>query len=121
MSMIYILSWAFLLSGSFFLVVGGVGLLRLPDFYTRIHAAGMVDTLGAPLILVGLCIQAGWSLNTVKMLLILGFLLLASATTGHALAKAAFAHGLKPLLHDESKTGAGLSASSDAAGGEVKP
>lgn len=101
MSWIDGLSWALLLGGSFFLVVGGLGLLRLPDFYTRIHAAGIVDTLGAPLILLGLCLHSGWNLNTIKMLLILGFLLLASATTGHALAKAAFARGLKPILHQE--------------------
>ena len=104
-----------MVGGSFFLVVGGLGLIKLPDFYTRVHAAGMIDTLGAPLILLGLCLQAGWNLITVKMILILGFLFLASATTSHALVKAAFAHGLKPVLHDE--PGA---ASSGGSAGEVE-
>lgn len=54
-----LLSWLALLGGLFFLAVGGIGLLRLPDFYTRLHAAGITDTLGAGLILLGLCFQGG--------------------------------------------------------------
>lgn len=108
-----LLSAICLILGAAFCTVGGLGLLRLPDFYTRIHAAGVIDTMGAPLILLGLCIRSGWNLVTVKMLLILGFLLLASATTGHALVKAALAHGLKPLLHEEPGSSA-AGAESDA-------
>ena len=93
-----VLSWACLLGGAFFSVVGGIGLLRLPDFYTRIHAGGVTDTMGAGLLVLGMVLQAGWSLITVKLLLILGFLWLGSATTAHALAKAALAAGLKPVL-----------------------
>ena len=95
-----ILGWVCLAGGGFFCVVGAIGMLRFPDFYTRIHAGGVTDTLGATLVLGGLCIQSGATLNTIKMLLLLGFLWLASATTGHALAKAARAAGLRPKLDE---------------------
>jgi len=103
------LSWICLMAGSFFCLVGGLGLVRLPDFYTRVHAGGVTDTLGAGLVILGLTFQAGFSLITVKLLLILGFLWLTSATTAHAAVKAAMARGLKPLLHadrdDRDKSG----------------
>ena len=67
-------SWIALLAGTFFCVVGGVGLLRMPDFWARTHAAGLTDTLGAGLILLGLMIQGGATLVTLKLLMILGFL-----------------------------------------------
>ncbi len=90
-------SWACLLTGALFALTGGIGLLRLPDLFTRLHAAGMTDTLGAGLILLGLMFQAGFSLVTIKLLLILGFLLVTSPTSTHALAKAALHGKLKPL------------------------
>ncbi|MFH0944853.1 MAG: monovalent cation/H(+) antiporter subunit G [Planctomycetota bacterium] len=93
------LSWVCLVTGSCFCIIGGIGLLRLPDFYTRIHAGGITDTMGAGLVILGLALQAGLTLICVKLLLILGFLWLASATTAHAMTKAALASGLKPLLH----------------------
>jgi multicomponent Na+:H+ antiporter subunit G len=93
-----ILSWVFLLAGAFFMVVGGIGLLRLPDFYCRIHAAGMTDTMGSWLILIGLMLQAGWTLVTLKLLLVLFFLVATSPLASHALAKAAWLHGLDPLV-----------------------
>ncbi len=96
MSPIDLLSWAFLMAGAFFCVVGGVGLLRLPDFFSRTHAASLTDTLGAGLILIGLMFQGGWSLTTVKLGMILFFLLLTSPTASHALAKAALAAGRTP-------------------------
>ena len=67
MQLIDILSWAFLGTGSFLCVAGALGLLRLPDFYTRLHAGGVIDTGGASLILVGLMLQAGLSLIAVKL------------------------------------------------------
>ncbi|MCG8692447.1 MAG: monovalent cation/H(+) antiporter subunit G [Minwuiales bacterium] len=94
-----ILSWALLLSGGFFVVVGGIGVLRLPDLYTRMHAAGVTDTAGAALILVGLMLQAGFTLITVKLLLILLFLWFTSPTASYALANSALFDGVKPLLH----------------------
>lgn len=91
-----ILSWICLLLGSFFCLTGAVGILRFPDFFSRAHAAGVTDTMGAGLILVGLMIQAGWSLVLAKLILILFFSLLASTTACHAMAKAALKSGLKP-------------------------
>jgi len=87
-------SWIALLAGTFFCVVGGVGLLRMPDFWARTHAAGLTDTLGAGLILLGLMIQGGATLVTLKLLMILGFLYVASPTAGHALFRAAHSRGV---------------------------
>lgn len=97
------LSGLALLGGVFFAIVGGIGLLRMPDFYTRMHAAGITDTLGAGLILLGLMLQAGWTLITVKLLLILAFLWLTSPTASHALVRAALADpgNPRPLLHPD--------------------
>jgi len=89
-----VFSWIALMAGAFFCLVGAAGLLRMPDFWARTHAAGLTDTLGAGLILVGLMIQAGASLVTVKLLMILGFLYVASPTAGHALFRAAHARGV---------------------------
>ncbi|KAA3627203.1 MAG: sodium:proton antiporter [Proteobacteria bacterium] len=94
------LSWLFLGAGSLFVVIGNVGLVRLPDFYTRLHAAGITDTMGAGLMLLGMTFQAGWTLITVKLVLITLFVLLTSPTAAHALAKSALHGKLKPLLHD---------------------
>lgn len=98
-----LVSWAFLLAGGFFCLTGGVGLLRFPEFFSRIHAASLTDTLGASLILVGLMVQAGWGLVLPKLILILLFSLLAGTTASHAMAKAALKSGLKPPVtsHEE--------------------
>lgn len=92
-----ILSWILLVSGSFFCLTGAVGLLRFPEFFSRIHAASLTDTLGASLILIGLMLQAGWNLALPKLILILIFSLLACTTASHAMAKAALKSGLRPL------------------------
>ena len=91
-----IVSAVMLLVGAFFVTAGGIGVFRLPDFYTRLHGAGITDTLGAGLILLGLALQAGFSLAAVKLLMILTFLLVTSPTSCHALAQAARANGLEP-------------------------
>ena len=101
MILVDVASWALLSTGGLFCVIGGIGLLRMPDFYTRMHAASVHDTLGAGLILLGLVLQAGWSLVAAK-LLILGLLIFfASPAATHALAKAALGRGLRPLLGTE--------------------
>jgi multicomponent Na+:H+ antiporter subunit G len=97
-------TWVFLLTGSFFSIVGGVGILRMPDLFTRMHAAGITDSAGAGLILTGLMVQAGPSLAGFKLLCILGFLLLTSPTASHALARAAMARGFGPRLDIEGET-----------------
>ncbi len=79
-------------------MIGGIGILRLPDVFTRMHAAGITDTMGAGLILAGLMAQAGLTLVTVKLVLIVLFLVVTSPTSTHALAKAALTGGLEPRL-----------------------
>ena len=96
-----IASWALLLGGSFFLVIGAIGVLRMPDVYTRSHAAGITDTMGAMLILFGLMIQGGFTLITVKLALILLFLLFTSPAASHALGNTAWSSGLRPILDEE--------------------
>jgi multicomponent Na+:H+ antiporter subunit G len=95
------LSWAALLAGGFFCVVGTLGLLRMPDFYTRMHGASVTDTLGAGLVLVGLILQAGPTLVAAKLLMIGLLLFFTSPAASHALARAAFVRGVKPLLRDQ--------------------
>ncbi len=96
-----LVSWICLLGGGFFVLAGGIGVVRLPDVYTRSHAAGMTDTLGAGLILIGLMAQAGFSLIAVKLVLILVFIFFTSPTSTHALIHTALASGLRPLLADD--------------------
>ncbi len=97
-----ILSWILLLAGAGFMLVGGIGVLRLPDVYTRAHAGGITDTLGADLILVGLILQGGFTLVSVKLALILVFIFFTSPTSTHALIHTAHANGLDPVLDDSS-------------------
>jgi len=93
-----VLSWAMILVGGAFGIIGGIGLLRFPDFFTRIHAAGITDTLCAPLIIGGLMLQSGLTLTTMKLVFLIVFLFLTSPTASHALAKAALHGGEKPIL-----------------------
>ena len=96
-----VISWIFLVSGSFFCLTGGIGLLRFPDFFTRVHAASLTDTLGASLILIGLMFQSGGGLVLPKLVLILLFSLLAGTTASHAMAKAALKSRLEPYVSKE--------------------
>ncbi len=95
-SAIDILSWILLTVGGAFVFVGGLGALRLPNFYTRMHAASLTDSMGSILILLGVVLQAGWSLAAIKLLTILAFLLLTGPTASYALANSALLSGLKP-------------------------
>lgn len=116
-----ILSWFLLVGGGLFIFVGGIGLLRLPDFYTRIHATGITDTLGAIMILCGLMVQSDEPLVTVKLVLILFFIFFTSPTSTHALVKAALFSGVRPVV---SKTGTGkksLAPARDLAEGAGTP
>ena len=93
-----IISWACIILGSFFCVVGGIGLLRLPDLFSRMHGAGIIDTMGACTILLGLTFQAGLSIVTLKLVLIIVFIVFTSPTATHALARAALHGGARPQL-----------------------
>jgi multicomponent Na+:H+ antiporter subunit G len=91
------LTWIFVLAGSAFIVVGGVGVMRLPDVFARMHGAALTDTMGAGLILVGLMFESGFSAPTVRLVMILFFLWYTGPLASYALAKAALAAGLRPL------------------------
>lgn len=84
-----VLGWILLVLGSFFCLVGSIGLIRLPDFYSRVHAAGIVDSLGAILILLGMMTQTQEPIVIIKLTLVLFFMMLTGPTAVHALARAA--------------------------------
>ena len=92
-SVLDIVSWVLVTLGGFFVFVGGVGALRMPDLYTRMHAASVTDTIGPLLIFAGLFLQAGVSLASMKLGAILVFLLLTGPTASNALASAALLAG----------------------------
>lgn len=93
--LIDILSWVLLTLGGISVLIGGIGALRMPDLYTRMHAASVTDSMGAILVLLGIMLQAGWSLAAIKLAAILLFLLLTSPTASNALASAALLAGHK--------------------------
>jgi multicomponent Na+:H+ antiporter subunit G len=91
-----IASWILLSLGGLFVFIGGVGALRMPDLFTRMHAASLTDTMGASLIIFGIILQAGVSLAGIKLAMILLFLLLTSPSATNALASAALLGGIRP-------------------------
>ena len=98
-TLLNLLSWISLVAGCVFLIIGTIGMIRFPEFFTRIHASSVVDTLGCLFIMLGLMLQAGLSIVTVKLILIVIFIWLTSPTAAHALAKAALHGQVKPLSH----------------------
>lgn len=92
-----ILSWILLMAGSVLGITGAWGLMTFPDFYTRVHAASITDTLCAACFIFGLVLQAGWSLVAVKLLMILAVLWVTSPTSTHALVRAAYQAGLRAI------------------------
>ncbi len=100
-----ILSWVLLLTGGGFCIIGMIGLVRMPDFYTRMHAASVMDTLGAGLMIAGMMLQAGFTLISAKLLVIFVLLLFTGPVVTHALARAALHRGLKPMLDSDGESG----------------
>jgi len=92
------ISWILLTLGGFSVLVGGIGALRMPDLYTRMHAASVTDSLGAILVICGVILQAGFTLAAVKLAATLIFLLFTSPTAANALASAALMAGINPGL-----------------------
>ncbi|WP_283789910.1 monovalent cation/H(+) antiporter subunit G [Bermanella sp. WJH001] len=103
MFLIDIVSSILLLAGVFFGLSGAVGLFKFPDFFTRVHAASVTDSISAILIIGGLMLQTSFDLNTGKLLFILIFLMITSPTASHALAKAARHGGLLTLAETKGK------------------
>ena len=95
-----VFSWICLMAGSIFIIIGAFGLIRFPDFFERLHAASVVDTLGCIFIMLGLMLQAGLGIVTVKLFFIVVFILFTTPAAAHALAKAALHGEVKPLLHN---------------------
>lgn len=91
-----VLSWAFIVGGIVFCLIGGYGILKLKDVYARLHAASLIDTLGIGLMFVGLMFQAGFTLVSAKLILILIFVFFTSPTATYALARAAINHDVLP-------------------------
>ncbi|TWU48118.1 Na(+)/H(+) antiporter subunit G1 [Rubripirellula reticaptiva] len=112
-----ILSWAFLLSGSAFSIIGGIGIVRLPEFFSRMHGAGITDTMGAGLITIGLMFQADSFLVGFKLFAILFFLMVTSPSSCYALAHSALVHGLKPVLDVTKPSNGDSTASNDEGSG----
>ncbi|MHC4516480.1 MAG: monovalent cation/H(+) antiporter subunit G [Planctomycetota bacterium] len=100
-TVVEVLSWFCFLVGGFMCITGAVGLLRLPDFFSRIHASSITDTLAAPLLLTGVMLQVDPSLDTVKLLMVLIFVFVTNPTATHAMVKAALNDGQVPLVGKE--------------------
>lgn len=96
-----VLSWAAILVGGGFCLIGGLGMIRLPDMFARMHAAGIVDTVGLGFLMIGMAFQAGLTIVTIKLALIVLFILYTSPVSTHALAQAALSSGEKPVLADD--------------------
>lgn len=94
--LIDILSWASILAGLFFMIVGTVGILRMPDVFARLHPAGMTDTMGAFFLLLGMALQTTDWMVLVRILFIYGFLLFTSPIASHSLARAALVGLARP-------------------------
>jgi len=94
-------SWFFFIVGSAFLLIGAIGIIRLPDIFSRMHGAGIIDTMGTAMLFSGMLLQAGLTIVSIKLFLILLFLMFTSPTSTHALARAALDAGLKPLVGND--------------------
>ncbi len=97
-----ILSIIFIVAGLFFLIVAAIGVIRLPDMYSRSHAVSLTDSLGAFLMLVGIALHEGLSINMLKILVVLVLLYILNPVIAHATVRAALRSGLKPLEKENS-------------------
>ena len=98
-----VLAIILIVGGLFFLLVSSLGIIRLPDFYSRIHAVGKSETLGAILLLCGLAAYNGFEMNSLKLIVIAVFIALANPTATHAISRAAFRSGLQPWVQRRKK------------------
>lgn len=94
-------SWILIVAGSAFVVIGAVGMVRLPDLFTRMQAASLIDTVGAGLLLTGFMLQAGIGLVLLKLVVLLALFFFIGPMVSHALAQAALHAGVKPILAED--------------------
>jgi multicomponent Na+:H+ antiporter subunit G len=102
-----IASWALILAGSFFTVTGALGLVRMPEVFTRMHAASVIDSLGVGLLILGMGLQAGLSLVTLKLLFLLALFFFTGPVVTHALAQACLHEKIAPQLAEDRRLRAG--------------
>ncbi len=95
------LSWICISAGCFFTLTGAFGLVRMPEVYTRMHAASVIDTLGAGFLIIGMVLQAGLTLVSAKLVFILALIFFTGPVITHALAQAASEAGIEPLLVED--------------------
>ena len=95
-----ILSWICIIGGSALAIIGTFGMVRFPEFWTRLHAASVAESGGMILLVLGMCLQAGWDLVLVKLILIGVFLFITGPTASHAVANAALVSGIEPPNSD---------------------
>jgi multicomponent Na+:H+ antiporter subunit G len=95
---LHIASWMLILLGSFFVVVGAFGMVRMPDLFTRMHAASVIDTLGMGSLLLGMMLQAGPTLVTLKLLFLVALFVFTTPVVTHALAQVCLHERIEPLL-----------------------
>jgi multicomponent Na+:H+ antiporter subunit G len=96
-----IASWISILLGSAFTLVGALGLVRMPDIFTRMHAASVTDTAGAGLLILGMILQAGFSLTALKLVILLALFVFTGPVVTHALAQTCLHEKIQPLLARE--------------------
>jgi multicomponent Na+:H+ antiporter subunit G len=96
-----IASWVCILLGSFFTIVGALGLVRMPEVFTRMHAASVTDTLGVGFLILGMGLQAGLSLVTLKLLFLLALFFFTAPVVTHALAQACLHKNIRPMLAED--------------------
>lgn len=96
-----ILIVALVIGGVFFTFVSTLGVLRLPDVYSRAHTASQADTLGAGLALAAVALALGWQSKTVITVLLLIFIFITNPTAAHAIARAAYESGIEPWTEEE--------------------
>ncbi|MBN42767.1 MAG: sodium:proton antiporter [Alphaproteobacteria bacterium] len=111
-----ILSWLLLVAGGLFCVIGTIGMLRMPDMFTRLHAASIIDTLGMGFLILGMLLQAGFTFVAAKLIILAALVLLTTPVATHALAQAALHAGIRPKLSYDETGGhiAGEDASSNS-------
>ncbi|MEA3498338.1 MAG: monovalent cation/H(+) antiporter subunit G [Campylobacterota bacterium] len=97
-----ILSDICLLLGAIFTLTGAIGLLRLPNFYTRLHAASVTESLAAPLLIIGIMLDMGFTLDSAKLILIIVIMIVSNPTITHALCRAAAHGGVTPEMETKS-------------------
>lgn len=93
-----IISGTLIISGACSVFIGMLGVYRMPDIFTRLHASSIIDTMGTIFILVGLMIYSGLNMVSLKLMLIMFFILITTPAAAHALAKAASHGSLKAVL-----------------------